>query len=162
MGAPSHQPTFHLARASQPQALVHGTREQWPWQGTFLAWRLMRLISIALVLTGCYFVWRAGLAISTPTVALLAVALLASSPQMSLVAGAVSNDALLFCLAAIITDCTLRARSYRHVGLLGVAIGAALITKQSAIVLVPLVIWPLWQHFAGWQRLWALLCADCR
>ncbi|NBU64658.1 MAG: hypothetical protein EBS29_09190 [Chloroflexia bacterium] len=152
-------PHFIWQGGDQPQALVHGTREQWPWQGTFLAWRLMRLISVLLVLTGCYFVWRAGLAISTPTVALLAVALLASSPQTSLIAGAVSNDALLFCLAAIITDCTLRARTYRDVGVLGLVIGAALITKQSAIMLMPVVLWPLWQYFVGWRRLWALLWA---
>jgi hypothetical protein len=152
-------PHFIWQGGPQPQALVHGTREQWPWQGPFLAWRLMRLISVLLVLTGLYFVWRAGLAISTPTVALLAVALLASSPQTSLIAGAVSNDALLFCLAAIITNGVLRVRTYRQMGLLSLAIGAALITKQSAIVLVPLVLWPLWQHFTGRQRLWALLWA---
>ena len=70
-------PHFIWQGGDQTQALVHGTREQWPWQGTFLAWRLMRLISVLLILTGLYFVWRAGLAISTPTVALLAVALLA-------------------------------------------------------------------------------------
>ena len=152
-------PHFIWQGGNQTQALVHGTREQWPWQGSFLAWRLMRLISVLLVLIGLYFVWRAGLAISTPTVALLAVGLIASSPQTSLLAGAVSNDALLFCLAAIITNGTLRARTYRHIVMLSFAIGAALITKQSAIVFIPLILWPLWQHFTGWQRLWALLLA---
>jgi hypothetical protein len=152
-------PQFIWQGGSQSQALVHGTREQWPWQGTFLAWRLMRLISVALVLTGCYFVWRTGIAISTPIVALLAVALLASSPQTSLIAGSVSNDALLFCLAAIVTAGTVQARTYRQMVLLGLAIGAALITKQSAIVLIPLICWPVWQHFTGWKRLWALLWA---
>ena len=152
-------PQFIWQGGSQSQALVHGTREQWPWQGTFLAWRLMRLISVAFVLTGLYFVWRTGLAISTPTVALMAVALLASSPQTSLIAGSVSNDALLFCLTAIVTAGTVQARTYRQMVVLGLAIGAALITKQSAIVLIPLIFWPVWQHFTGWQRLWALLLA---
>ena len=152
-------PHFIWQGGSQLQALVHGTREQWPWQGSFLAWRLMRLISVAFVLTGLYFVWRTGLAISTPIVALVAVALLASSPQTSLIAGSVSNDALLFCLAAIITNGTVRARTLRHIGMLSLVIGAALITKQSAIVLIPLILWPIWQYFAGWQRLWALLWA---
>lgn len=152
-------PQFIWQGGTQAQALVHGTREQWPWQGTFLAWRLMRLVSVALVVIALYFVWRAGLAISTPTVALLAVALLASSPQTSLIAGSVSNDALLFCLAAIVTNVALRARTYSQVALLGLTIGAALITKQSAIVLIPFILWPTWQYFAGWKRLWALLWA---
>ena len=74
-------PHFIWQGGSDAQALIHGTREQWPWQGTFLAWRISRLISLLWVGIGIWLVWRSALVISTPPVALIALVLLTASPQ---------------------------------------------------------------------------------
>ena len=147
-------PHFIWQGGSDAQALIHGTREQWPWQGTFLAWRISRLISLLWVGIGIWLVWRSALAISTPPVALIALVLLTASPQTALLAGSVSNDSLFFALTAL---CVYRMLTVQTVGgtiTMSAVIALALITKQSAIVLLPTLLWPLWRMRTHWQRIW--------
>lgn len=144
-------PHFVWNGGSDAQALIHGTREQWPWHGAFLAWRLMRLIAIAWVALGLWFVWRSAVALTTPIIALISVSLLAVSPQLTLMGASVSNDALFFALTAAATYLLITAHTARSMVWLSLVIALALITKQSALVLVPALIWPL-RHLNGWRR----------
>ncbi len=145
-------PHFIWQGGTDAQALIHGTREQWPWQGTFLAWRMVRLISLLWVALGLWLIWRSTLVLRTPTVALTAVAVVAASPQLTVIGGSVSNDGLLFALAAATILLMITAHTLRGIGWLSVVIALALITKQSAIVLIPALIWPLWRLPSPTQR----------
>lgn len=136
-------PHFIWQGGTDAQALIHGTREQWPWQGTFLAWRLIRIVSLLWVVIGLWLVWRSALTISTPSVALTTLVLLTASPQLALLGGSVSNDALLFALSALCFYLMIHVQTIRGIGMLCGVIALALITKQSAIVLLPTVLWPL-------------------
>ena len=146
-------PHFIWQGGTDAQALIHGTREQWPWQGTFLAWRLIRLISLLWVMLGLWLIWLSARTLTPPVVALGTVAVLAASPQLAFIGGSVSNDGLLFALAAAATYLMITATALRGVVWLSIVIALALITKQSAIVLLPMLIWPLWRIHPFTQRL---------
>ena len=146
-------PHFIWQGGNDAQALIHGTREQWPWHGTFLAWRLVRLISLIWVGIGIWLVWRSALVIGSPTMALTALVLLTASPQTALLAGSVSNDSLFFALTALVVYLMLTVQNARGTIAMSAVIALALITKQSAIVLLPTLVWPLWHMRTLGQRI---------
>ena len=133
-------PQFLWRGGSDPQALVHGSREYWPWRGTILAWRLMRLVSVLLVSATAWLVYRLALRISTPATALVAVLLLALTPQTAIVGSTMSNDALLGFLSAAILVLVVDTRRIRDLLGVGALLGLALLTKQSAILLLPVIL----------------------
>jgi hypothetical protein len=133
-------PQFLWRGGSDPQALVHGSREYWPWQGTILAWRLMRLASVLLVSATAWLVYRLALRISTPATALVAVLLLALTPQTAIIGSTMSNDALLGFLSAAILMLVVDTRRIRDLLGVGALLGLALLTKQSAILLLPVIL----------------------
>lgn len=141
---PAANPDFIWAGGGSPQAYIHGTQEQWPWQGVALAWRLARLLSVLWMTIAIWVVGQIALHISTPRVAVMSVALLAMTPQTAFIGSTVSNDALLFCLASLALWSALRTHTRAGVWGLTSLICAAMLTKQNAIVLWPLVAWALW------------------
>ncbi|NJN68193.1 MAG: hypothetical protein HC884_16505 [Chloroflexaceae bacterium] len=113
-----------------------------------------------------------------PDLALLAAALVAFNPQFLFTSALVTNDALLTTLSAVLLWlCTSRVlhpnfpplspalpsptpvsgRSLRpllwHAAAAGVVTGLALLTKQSALLLIPLALWGSWQAGQGRARL---------
>jgi hypothetical protein len=141
---PAANPSFVWNGGSSPQAYIHGTQEQWPWQGMALAWHLSRLLSVLWVTIAVWVVGHIALHISTPHVAVLATTLLAMTPQTAFIGSSVNNDALLFCLASLALWAAFRASTRAGVWGLTALICAAMLTKQNAIVLWPLVAWVLW------------------
>jgi Dolichyl-phosphate-mannose-protein mannosyltransferase len=153
---PAANPDFIWNGGNSPQAYIHGTQEQWPWQGIALGWRMARLLSVVWMTIAIWVVGRIALHIKTPQIAVLAVSLLAISPQTAFIGSTVSNDALLFCLASLALWATFRATTRAGVWGLTSLICVAMLTKQNAVVLWPLVVWVLWYripHTQWWSTI---------
>ncbi|MBC8160141.1 MAG: glycosyltransferase family 39 protein [Roseiflexaceae bacterium] len=158
-------PRFVWAGGDQINAAAHGTRELWPWRGTVLAWHLMRLASVACGAVAVGMTWLAASALQIGTektaMPLLAAALVAFNPQFLFIGGLVSNDALLAALGATALWLCVRGQRSGSRGqelALGILLGLALLTKQSALVLVPIIMltclgWQIKQHGWRWRRL---------
>jgi hypothetical protein len=145
-------PGFVWRDGSDGQALIHGTRELWPWQGNILAWRIMRMLSAVLITIAVGVVWLIAQRITTPDIALAAVALLVITPQTAIVGSTMSNDALLMLLSGIALYQSITATRRQSMVWLGLWLGLAIITKLSAIVLLPLILWSSWQSLRGHAR----------
>jgi 4-amino-4-deoxy-L-arabinose transferase-like glycosyltransferase len=148
----SINPTFVWNNGSDGQALIHGTRELWPWQGTILAWRIMRMLSAVLITIAVGVVWLIAQRITTPDIALAAVALLVITPQTAIVGSTMSNDALLMLFSSVAIYQSITVRRRRDMVWLGLWLGLAIITKLSAVVLLPLILWSSWQALRGHAR----------
>lgn len=177
-------PRFMWNGGDQANALVHGSREYWPWQGSTLAWHLARLVSVGLgavtvVLTflvarqiDCrlqiadYSLRDSQSPISNlqSPMPVLAAALVAFNPQFLFTMALITNDALLVTLSALLLWLVVRTRnrepgtanlpSIVHALAVGVVLGLALITKQSAMLLVPVALWSVLPK-RDWSRVWA-------
>ncbi len=156
-------PHFRWNGGDQPAAFMRASREYWPWQGVTLAWHLARGMSTILGAIAVWCVWQAAQTVigRTTLLPLLAAALVAFNPQFLFTSALVTNDALLAALsAALIWLCLLPVRSstihssssmvYRSV-LAGVLFGLALLTKQSALLFGPLLVWASWRVSSGWR-----------
>ncbi|HDQ72037.1 MAG TPA: DUF2142 domain-containing protein, partial [Chloroflexi bacterium] len=130
--------------------LIHTEREQFPWQGAVLAIRLARLAAIGFGLLTIFATWKLGREAfpDRPAWALYAAALVALVPQFLFISGVVSNDSA----AAAMSTASLWAiaRSIRHKAslkhslLTGLLIGLAILSKTSALILLPLALLALW------------------
>ncbi len=129
------------------------------WRGTLLAIRIVRLFSV--LLGGCtvgltYLIAKEALP-DRPDLALGAAALNAFTPMFVFISGAVNNDNLAIPLASLgtlliiqlVTQPKGRPLWMRAVGI-GVVIGAAVLTKQGTIALIPLSFGAFFIAF--WQK----------
>lgn len=148
----SVNPGFVWSEGTDGQALVHGTRELWPWQGNILAWRIMRMLSAVFITIAVGIVWLIAQRVTTPDIALAAVALLVITPQTAIVGSTMSNDALLMLLSGVAIYQSLTTTRRRGMVWLGLWLGFAIITKLSAVVLLPLIVWSSWQTLKGHAR----------
>jgi Dolichyl-phosphate-mannose-protein mannosyltransferase len=154
---------FVWAGGNQVHAVGHGSREYWPWQGEVLAWHLARLINVVVGAGTVIVTYLIGRNRFNTGIGLLASALVALNPQYLFTAGLITNDILLVVWCAIImwvmagkheeqtaVFTEQMANRYRLLAI-GILLGLALITKQSALVLVPFIgVWCLVQAFQ-WQ-----------
>lgn len=149
-----------FARIGEPRAnsndnrnaFLHPSAEAFPWHGTPLAVHLIRLYSLMLALGTLGLTYALAREIFPATeksnlsreTAFLAVAFIAFLPQFIFISNAISNDNL----ATLLTVATLwqiartmrTGLGYRRVIILGVLVGAALLTKLTTIALTPLVL----------------------
>ncbi|MGH2520878.1 MAG: ArnT family glycosyltransferase [Anaerolineales bacterium] len=126
--------------------VIHTGREQWPWSGTVLAVRLIRLLSVLLGAGTVYFTYRLALELmpNQQAVALASAGFAAFTPMFLFISASVNNDNLaIFCAAGALW---LLARWLRqppqrlgwpHIWL-GVLLGCGALSKQSALGLFPL------------------------
>lgn len=172
-------PRFTWVGGDERNAVAHGSREVGPWHGAVLAWHLARLVSIVLGgMTVCctYGAVLAFLGAGRRTTALCAAALLAVNPQFLFVSALVTNDAALMMLSAVLLWLVLDDRwggqardgvgeggaSFWRAGAIGLVLGLALLTKLSAVLLVPVAcVGALWSPgralrggFVGGGRFW--------
>lgn len=161
-------PRFTWAGGAELNAVAHGSREYWPWRGAVLAWHVLRLVSVGLgaatvmltylaanalhhrlqIANGRFDPERSTIDTRQSKIPLLATVLVAFNPQFLFVSALVTNDALLTALSAVLLWLVLQpARQARrpsgvlgHALLIGVVLGLALLTKQSALILVPVAL----------------------
>jgi 4-amino-4-deoxy-L-arabinose transferase-like glycosyltransferase len=121
-------------------------REAFPWSGTVLAVRLVRLLGVVMGAGTVYFTWRIANIVSPdrPELALGAAAVNAFTPMFLFISGAVNNDnlAMLLCAAALYLMLRSKDQSprFRESLGLGIVLGFAALTKTSALGLVPLAL----------------------
>ncbi|MBN1311710.1 MAG: glycosyltransferase family 39 protein [Anaerolineae bacterium] len=123
--------------------LIHPASEAFPFtqSGTALAVHLVRLLSVACgvgAVLACYAIFRI-LWPDRAALRLLALAIVAFWPLVLYMSGTISNDALTMLLASLSLLLALRQMrdgpSWREASLLGVVLGAALLTKASLLLL---------------------------
>ncbi|GAC1544978.1 MAG: hypothetical protein NVS2B7_19520 [Herpetosiphon sp.] len=154
-------PDFRWAGGSEPNAYLHGVRENPPFRGALQAWHLARGISIALGSATIILCWATARMVFSQRrgIALGAAAVLGWNPQWIFQHSLVSNDpltiavsaALIFgCVATLVVTppaprgvaCTRRTIGGRYAiaALLGLILGLLLLSKQSGLALLPLPI----------------------
>jgi hypothetical protein len=137
--------------------LVHTTRESFPWRDSVLAVRLGRAVSLVfglLMLVATYGLAHEALP-GRPLLVAVVVAIVAFTPQFLFMSGVVSNDvaaaavctAALWALARIIRQ----GPTPRRAAAAGLALGLAMLSKTSALLLLPMALLALW--VAGGQVL---------
>jgi hypothetical protein len=127
--------------------IIHTYREtEFPWQGTVLAVRLIRILSVLLGAATVYFTYRLALEL-WPTdegLALAAAAFTAFTPMFVFISASVNNDNLAITLACAALWLMVRwARARRGPPLwqgavMGLLLGGAALSKVSALGLWPL------------------------
>lgn len=122
---------------------VHDPRvERFPWQGTILALRLARLVSVLISTLGLWFTWKLGglLAPNRPWVPALATTFHALVPQYIFIGSVVTNDILQAVMTGIVTYLLVRlvlVPPRLQDGLwLGIALLLAFLTKYLALALL--------------------------
>jgi hypothetical protein len=126
--------------------IVHTYREAWPWRGTTLAVRLIRLLSVLLGAGTVYFTYRLALELAPEqkAFAFAAAAFVAFTPMFIFVSASVNNDNLAIFLSAAALWLLARwlreppsSLGWSHI-LLGLILGGAALSKESALGLFPL------------------------
>ncbi|MBC7251385.1 MAG: glycosyltransferase family 39 protein [Anaerolineae bacterium] len=144
--------------------VVHSPREAFPWRGTVLAVHVVRLLSVLMgagtvLLT---YLTARELLPDREDVALGAAAITAFNPMFCFISGAVNNDNLtmLLCAAALFQLIHLLRTSLPtfqssnppalQLIILGLTLGAAVLTKESALGLLPLTALAI--SYVAWRR----------
>jgi Dolichyl-phosphate-mannose-protein mannosyltransferase len=134
-------PDFALDNSATPNLLLHTRREAFPYHDDWLAWHLARLLSVIMGAVTVWATWQVALTIfpERQFIALGSAAFVAFLPEFVFLSGAVNNDNLIIMLSALGFLLVLRMLSYpvrvRNAAILGILLGAALITKLSGAIL---------------------------
>ncbi|MCD6555491.1 MAG: glycosyltransferase family 39 protein, partial [Anaerolineae bacterium] len=147
---------------------VHSSREAFPWRGTVLAVHVVRLLSVLMgagtvLLT--YLIAKELLP-HREDVALGAAAITAFNPMFCFISGAVNNDNLAMLLCSLVLWQLIRLVKMQipnpksqipnlrqvigHWSLPGIVLGLAVLTKESALGLLPLTALAI--SYVSWRR----------
>jgi hypothetical protein len=130
--------------------VVHDpARERFPWQGTVLAVRVIRFLSVLMGAGAVYLTYRIARAVlpGRPALALGAAAIHAFTPMFVFISASANNDTLAVLLSSLglwllIKISNLQSPNLRpsvtHYLTLGVVLGLAALTKSQALALAPL------------------------
>ncbi|MBU0704219.1 MAG: glycosyltransferase family 39 protein [Chloroflexi bacterium] len=143
----AHPAVTATSESAAPNVFIHTPRESFPYQGAVLAVHLLRLLTIpwgAATVVGTYLVAR-EVAPDRPGLGLTAAALTAFNPHFIYISSVVNNDATTACLCTFGLWLAIRlGREIRFFGKtsvsLGIILGLALLSKVSALALLPLVV----------------------
>jgi hypothetical protein len=140
---PQEHPRHLLASdVWERKAILHTEDELFPYHDIALAWHITRLLSVAL---GAVTVWTTYRIVrevfpGNETLAVGAAAINAFIPQFAFQSAVVSNDALLFPLAALtllmLVRLILHGLSFREGALLAILVALAVATKRNGILLI--------------------------
>lgn len=124
---------------------IHTPRENFPYRGAALAMHMARLLTIpwgAAAILGVYLVAR-QLMPARPGLALASAAIAAFNPHVIFISSIVNNDAAAICLGTYSLWLIIRLgqgqASRRAEIALGLVLGLALLSKVSALALLPLL-----------------------
>ena len=125
---------------------LHGVRESAPYQGTVLAVHVLRLVSTALGAITVLFTYLIASQVfpSNRAIALGSTVFVAFNPQFVFVNSSVTNDSLVATLSAATVFALIKMSDVEQAGVrqglaLGSLVGAAILAKLTAIMLIPLV-----------------------
>jgi len=124
---------------------VHLPGETWTDSATFRATLLLRLLSLSfsLVTIICTYHIARLICPARPAFGLGAAACVALNPQFIALSAGVTNDPLLIAIVSLATLLALRfmgtTARWPHWAALGALVGLGLLTKQTALLLLPLV-----------------------
>jgi 4-amino-4-deoxy-L-arabinose transferase-like glycosyltransferase len=148
----------------------HPDAESFPWRGTTLAVHLVRFLSVLMGAATVYLTYRLSLELvpNRPNVALVAAAINAFTPMFVFISGAVNNDNLVIPLCSLALLSMIRIAKGTSDGRqttkpesrtmhllprfaqLGIVVGLALLTKESAGGLVLLT--ALTVSYVSWRK----------
>ena len=142
----AHPAVTATSESNAPNVFIHTEYESFPYRGAVLAVHLLRLLTIpwgAATVVGTYLVAR-EVAPDRPGLGLTAAALVAFNPHFIYISSVVNNDATTACLCTFGLWLAIRlGRETRFFGRipisLGIILGLALLSKVSALALLPLV-----------------------
>jgi len=136
----SHQPPAYYVLAALWCTVTGATDLEKPDSGLRLRW--LNVIVGAGTVAGVFFLAFWGF--KNSEVALTAAAFAALLPMFTALSGAVSNDPLLICLCtwvlAVTARCLREAWTWKRIAIIGVLTGLALLTKTTALALVPILL----------------------
>ncbi|MDO8670216.1 MAG: glycosyltransferase family 39 protein, partial [Dehalococcoidia bacterium] len=124
---------------------IHGPQEDFPFRGPALAIHVIRWLTLLMGVATIICTYRIARLIvpSRLAIALAAAALVAFNPEFNFIAASVNNDNLMTLLASVIVFMLVyyvkTGITYRRSLLLGVALGLALLSKLTALGLIPLI-----------------------
>jgi len=125
--------------------LVHTQAERFPWRGTPLTMHIARLVSTALGLLAVVATYGIVLELFPERrwLALGAASLTAFNPMFVFTAARASNDAAVAAFGSLVlwgaVRLAVRGLSRRGLALLGAALGLAVLSKLSGVILAPAV-----------------------
>ncbi|RLC97553.1 MAG: hypothetical protein DRI77_07045 [Chloroflexi bacterium] len=141
----AHPAVTATSESNAPNVFIHTGREAFPYRGAVLAVHLLRLLTIpwgAATVVGAYLLAR-EVAPNRPGLALTAAAITAFNPHFVYISSVVNNDATTACLCTF--GLWLAIRLDRETGFFpknlvssGIILGLALLSKVSALALLPL------------------------
>ena len=156
---PEHNPFWQYrgfeVGADNKNFYIHLRDEDFPYQGTALAFHVARWVNVVL---GALTVWLTyGIARRAfpgrPPVALAAMALVAFNPQFLYMSGAVNNDVVAAATGASLTYLCVDAidghLSDRRAALIGLIFGLALLAKFNLLFVLPVVELAVWLSAFG-------------
>ncbi len=158
---PFYGADIHIPGNDNKNLYLHSRAEAFPYDqsGTARAVHLMRLVSIPLSVGTLLAGWAALHALwpGHPARRLLALGVMAFWPQNLFLSGVINNDVLLIFFSTVVFWLLVRhvrrGWTQRSALVLGVAIGAAMLTKVSALFLG----FPIALAFALDRRAWRLI-----
>jgi hypothetical protein len=168
-------PQFVWNGGEELAAFMRSSQELWPWPAQTWAWHIARALSTVWGALSLLICWAIARELKLGRwIALVAIGLLAFNPQFVFGSALVSNDGLLATLSAAALWLSIRperalpahqakpdkawyrawAAAHGQRLALGVVIGLALITKQSAIMLLALLPIAAWWRYQWQWRAW--------
>jgi len=143
-----HNPKFIWSgEGDEVNAMIHGNDELFPYHGTALAMHLVRFLStlLGMVTVLTTYLLAREIVPESRSLALGAAAINAFIPQFIFINSVINNDSLVITLSSLSLLQMVRIMKGKEVPRvaflwLGLFLGLSLMTKQSALVLVPLAI----------------------
>jgi len=135
----------HLSAFGNKNRIIHTDAEAFPYRGTALAMHIVRLLSVLLSGITVLATYLIALEIfpEWKPLALGAAALNAFNPQFLFIGARISNDTAVTAFSALVLLGTVRllkrGATRGRLGWLGMTLGLALLSKISALALLPLV-----------------------
>jgi 4-amino-4-deoxy-L-arabinose transferase-like glycosyltransferase len=145
-----------------PNVFIHTPYEAFPYRGSVLVVHLLRLLGVlwgAGTIVGAYLTAR-EVAPERARLALVVAGVVALNPHFIFISSVINNDAAATCLCTwVMWLCVRLVRGLlgrRGIAVLGVLLGLALLSKVSALALLPLLVLALalvWWHDRNWRAL---------
>lgn len=156
---PDHRFVTPHSTSEAPNLFIHTPQEEFPYRGAVLAVHVARLATLLWgmgTVVGVYLVAREVWP-DQPGITWSVTAVSAFNPHFLYISSVVNNDATIACTATWVLWLAVRhSQGKRNTAVLGAVLGLALLSKLSALALVPLVglaVALRWWQTRNWQEM---------